>query len=222
MKKKGVSALYPIVEIACASSSPHYLIAVRQAYCSLHECSLEEDIGSTLDMPLRKILVGLVSSYRYDKEVISMALANSEADLLHQAIDKKQLDQDYVVWILSTRNVFQLQATFQCYKQKFGNSITEDIKNCGKGDIENLIGVIIACLGSPERHFAEVVRNSIIGHGTDEDMLTRAIVSRAEIDMMKVKDEYLNMYKSSMDTAVMGDTSGDYRRFLLTLLGAKI
>lgn len=76
-------------------------------------------------------------------------------------------------------------------------------------------------MDSPERHFAEVVRNSIIGLGTDEDMLTRAIVMRAEIDMMKVRDEYFNMYKSNMDNAVIGDTSGDYRRFLLTLLGAK-
>lgn len=97
----------------------------------------------------------------------------------------------------------------------------QDIKNCGNGDIENLMRVIIACLDSPERHFAEVVRNSIIGLGTDEDMLTRAIVMRAEIDMMKVRDEYFNMYKSNMDNAVIGDTSGDYRRFLLTLLGAK-
>lgn len=81
--------------------------------------------------------------------------------------------------------------------------------------------MIISCLESPERHFAEVVRDSIIGLGTDEDMLTRAIVSRAEIDMTKVRDEYFNMYKSSMENAVTGDTSGDYKRFLLTLLGAK-
>ncbi|PKI63012.1 annexin D3 [Punica granatum] len=220
--KRGINHLHPIIEMACAPSSPHHLVAVRQAYCSLYDCSLEEDIGSTLSLPLRKILVGLVSSYRYDKEVISMDVANSEADLLHNAIDKKQLDHDYVVWILSTRNVFQLRATFQCYTKKFGNPIEEDIKNSGKGDLENLLRVIIICLDSPERHFAEVVQNSIIGIGTDEDMLTRAIVTRAEVDMMKVRGEYFNMYKSSMDNAVIGDTSGDYKNFLLTLLGAKI
>lgn len=55
MRKKGINRLYPIVEIACASSSPHHLMAVRQAYCSLYDCSLEEDIGSTLDLPLRKV-----------------------------------------------------------------------------------------------------------------------------------------------------------------------
>lgn len=70
--------------------------------------------------------------------------------------------------------------------------------------------------------YHQVVRNSIIGLGTDEDSLTRAIITRAEIDMMKVRGEYNNMYKSSLDSAVIGDTSGDYKDFLLTLLGAKI
>lgn len=88
--------------------------------------------------------------------------------------------------------------------------------------MENLLRVIVGCLNSPERHFAEAIGNSIIGWGTDEDMLTRAIVTRSEIDMMKVRGEYFNMYKSSMDDAVTGDTSGDYKNFLLTLLGAEV
>ncbi|KAK3422880.1 hypothetical protein EUGRSUZ_G03248 [Eucalyptus grandis] len=220
-KRKGINHLLPIVEIACATS-PHHLIAVRQAYCSLYNCSLEEDILSTISSPFRKTLVGLVSPYRYDKEVVNMDVANSEAALLHEAIERKQLDQDSVLWVLGTRNIFQLRATFQCYEQNYGSPVDEDIKSCGKGDLESLLGVIVRCLDCPERHFAEVVRNSIIGLGTDEDSLTRAIITRAEIDLMKVRGEYNNMYNSSLDSAVIGDTSGDYKDFLLTLLGAKV
>lgn len=65
----------------------------------------------------------------------------------------------------------------------------------------------------------QVVRDSIVGIGTDEDSLNRAIVTRAEIDLSKARFEYANMYKSSIDDDVIGDTSGDYREFLLTLLG---
>ena len=63
---------------------------------------------------------------------------------------------------------------------------------------------------------------SVLGLGTDEDLLTRAIVSRAELDMTKVKFQYAQMYKSSVEDAVIGDTSGDYKNFLLTLLGKSI
>lgn len=74
---------------------------------------------------LLQILVGLVSSFRYDKEVVDMDVANSEAALLHEAIEKKQLDHDSVLWVLGTRNIFQLRATFQCYKQNYGSPIDE-------------------------------------------------------------------------------------------------
>lgn len=220
-KKKGIKHLQVIVEIACASS-PHHLMAVRQAYCSLFDCSLEEDIVSTVTPPLRKLLVGLVSSYRYDKELVDVMVAESEAATLHEAIKSKQLDHDQLVWILCTRNIFQLRATFDYYKQHYGKPIDQDIMNCGNGEFESLLKMVIWCIHFPEKHFAEVIRNSIIGLGTDEDSLTRAIVTRAEIDTMKIRGEYNNMYNSSLDTAVIDDTSGDYKNFLMTLLGARM
>ena len=54
LNKKGVQHLKVIVEIAC-TTSPHHLMAVRQAYCSLFDCSFEEDIASTIPQPLRKV-----------------------------------------------------------------------------------------------------------------------------------------------------------------------
>lgn len=72
-----------------------------------------------------QILVGLVSSFRYDKEVVDMDVAKLEADRLHEAIKTKQLDDDDVVYILGTRNVYQLRTTFECYKQKYGNPIDQ-------------------------------------------------------------------------------------------------
>lgn len=220
-KKKGIKHLEIIVEMSCASS-PQHIVAVRQAYCTLFDHSVEEDIVASVPPPLRKILVGLVTSYRYDKEVVDTDVENLEADRLHEAIKTKDLAHDDVVFILSTRNFYQLRTTFECYKKKHGNPIDKDIEKSGKGDLESLLRMVMLCIDSPEKHFAEVVGTSIIGLGTDEDSLTRAIISRAEIDMMKVKSEYLNIYKSSLDDAVTGDTSGDYRNFLVTLLGGKI
>ncbi|KAA8519167.1 hypothetical protein F0562_013423 [Nyssa sinensis] len=220
-KKEGINEVQVIVEIACASS-PHHLMAVRQAYCSLFDCSLEEDITTNMELPIRKILLGLVSSYRYDREMVDFNVTKLEAAKLHEAIEAKQLDHDNVVWILGTRNVFQLKETFECYKNDYGNSIHQDIEKCGNGLLESILKVAICCIDSPEKHFAEVIRTSIVGYGTDEDSLSRAIVSRAEIDMMKIRGEYFNIYKTSIDNAVVGDTSGDYKDFLITLLGGRL
>jgi len=52
--KKGIKHLQVLVEIACAST-PNHLVAVRQAYCSLFDCSLEEDIIASVAPALRKV-----------------------------------------------------------------------------------------------------------------------------------------------------------------------
>lgn len=72
---------------------------------------------------VEQILVSLVSSYRYDKEVVDSSLANVEAAKLREAISAKKLDDDELLRILSTRNIFQLKQTFQHYKEDYGTSI---------------------------------------------------------------------------------------------------
>ncbi|KAL2979621.1 hypothetical protein AAZX31_13G182000 [Glycine max] len=216
-KKKGTKHLQVLVEIACAST-PNHLVAVRQAYCSLFDCSLEEDIIASVAPPLKKLLVSLVSSFRYDKVAVNLEVAKEEASKLHEAINCKQLEDDHIISILSTRNFFQLRETFACYNNLYGNTLEQDI-NCGNGDLESLLHMVIWCIDCPEKHFAKVVRDSIVGFGTDEDSLNRAIVTRAEIDLLKVRFEYANVYKTSLDDDVIGDTSGNYRDFLMTLLG---
>lgn len=57
-----------------------------------------------------------------------------------------------------------------------------------------------------------------MGLGTDEDSLTRAIVMRAEVDMKKIKEEY-KRFGTSINDDIIGDTSGAYMNFLLTLVG---
>ncbi|RWR79876.1 annexin ANNAT3 [Cinnamomum micranthum f. kanehirae] len=218
LRRKGLKHLSVIIEIACASS-PHHLIAVRQAYCFHYNCSLEEDITLHVAQPLRKLLLAMVSSYRYEREEVDETLAKSEAVTLHDSIEKKKLDQEHVLWILSTRNKFQLKATFNCYRQCYGKAIDQAIKDRSRSDYASLLRTVICCIDSPEKHFAEVVKASVQGLGTDEDSLTRAIVTRAEIDLVKVKEEYLKLYKTRLIDDVVGDTSGDYKNFLVTLIG---
>ena len=59
------------------------------------------------------------------------------------------------------------------------------------------------------------------GLGTDDTTVTRVIVTRAEIDMQYIKAEYEKKYHKSLVDAVHSETSGNYRNFLLALLGPK-
>ncbi|XP_064949705.1 annexin D3-like isoform X1 [Musa acuminata AAA Group] len=242
LKRKGERHLWVIIEVACASS-PDHLIAVRQAYCSLFASSIEEDVAhkitpteplglvmlldiiiigigsSSSNLSFLQLLVRLLTSYRYPEEHVAVELAKHEAAQLFDAVQKKQLHQDEVIRVLSTRNKSQLKETFEQYTEGYGRHIEEDIEGADRSQFASMLKAAIWCIASPEKHFAEVVRRSVVGLGTDEDSLTRAVVSRAEIDMKKVKEEYKKRYNTTLIYDVVDDTSGDYMRFLLTLIG---
>lgn len=54
--------------------------------------------------------------------------------------------------------------------------------------------------------------------GTDEDALTRVIVTRAEKDLKEIKELYQKRTNASLENAVGNETSGDYKNFLLALI----
>jgi len=57
------------------------------------------------------------------------------------------------------------------------------------------------------------------GMGTNDQDLIRVITTRAEIDMYYIKMEFQSLYRTTLEQMITGDTSGDYRHFLLTLVG---
>jgi len=48
------------------------------------------------------------------------------------------------------------------------------------------------------------------------------IISRAENDLMNIKDVYFSKYKRTLEAAIRSETSGDYKKLLLMLVGTHI
>lgn len=121
-----------IVETACVNT-PDELLAVKKAYQARYKHSMEEDIAAHSTGDLRKFLVGLVGTYRFDADDavdIDINLAFSEAKILHDAIVDKAFHHDEIFRILTTRSKAQLNATFNKYKDEFGTSIIKVSNKC--------------------------------------------------------------------------------------------
>ncbi|KAF8009938.1 hypothetical protein BT93_J0805 [Corymbia citriodora subsp. variegata] len=216
--KKSHPDYHVIVEISCIHS-PEELLVVRKAYKLRYKRSLEEDVAAHSSGDVRKLLVGLVGAYRYEGEEINARLANSEADVLHDAIKHKVFNHDEVIRIVTTRSKAQLRATFNRYRDDQGTSITKNILVEHPDDFSVALRTAIRCLNDPKKYFEKVLRNAIKKSGTDEDALTRVIVTRAEKDLNEIKEEYYKRNSVSLDQSVAKETSGDYKAFLLALLG---
>ncbi|XP_064975424.1 annexin Gh1 isoform X2 [Musa acuminata AAA Group] len=198
--------------------------AISETYDRLYNESLLRRLHSELSGDFR----GAVMLWTADP-------AERDAKLAHKALKKKD---DRHVWVIievaCASCSDHLMAVRKAYHSLFLSSIEEDvafkfsetnplrqdISNQGSSQLFSMLKAIVWCLTSPERHFAEVIRSSILGLGTDEASLTRSIVSRAEIDMKKIKEEYKKRYRTTLNDDVIGDTSGYYKSFLLALVGS--
>ncbi|CAD6249442.1 unnamed protein product [Miscanthus lutarioriparius] len=209
-----------LVEIACART-PAQLFAAKQAYHDRFKRSLEEDVAAHVTGDFRKLLVPLVSAYRYDGPEVNTSLAHSEAKILHEKIDKKAYSDEEIIRILTTRSKAQLLATFNSYKDQFGHAINKDLKADPKDEFLATLRAIIRCFTCPDRYFEKLIRLALGGVGTDEDALTRVITTRAEVDLKLIKEAYQKRNSVPLERAVAKDTTRDYEDILLALLGAE-
>nr|CAB3446847.1 unnamed protein product [Digitaria exilis] len=218
---KCIQEEYPvIIEIACANSSAE-LIEVKKAYHVLYKSSLEEDVAARTTGNLRSLLLALVSTYRYDGDDVNMGLANSEAKIAHEAVSNGTTDQGELIRIVGTRSKAQLNATFSCFKDEHSTSITKALPH-GTDPTGYLraLRVSVRCLADANKYFAKVLRNAMRDSGTDEDSLTRVVVMHAEKDMKGIRSAFQRRSTVSLEEAIAKETSGDYRSFLIALLGS--
>ncbi|CAH9091880.1 unnamed protein product [Cuscuta europaea] len=138
--------------------------------------------------------------------------------MLHGAIRKKEFGHEEIVRILSTRSKSQLIATFSRYKDEHGCSITKHLKEDSANKYQTALRATIRCITDPQKYYEKVIRHALAKSGTDEDALTRVIVTRAEKDLREIKELYFKRNSVTLDQAVAKETSGHYQALLLTLL----
>nr|GMD85078.1 annexin D1-like [Ipomoea batatas] len=216
--KKWTSSNQVLVEIAC-TRSPKELIVVREAYHARYKKSLEEDVAQHTTGDFRKLLLLLVTSYRYGGDEVNMTLAKHEAKLLHEKISDKCYADDDVIRILATRSKSQINATLNCYRDEYGQDILKDLEADEKDEFLAILRATIQSLLYPEKYFVEVLRGAINKRGTDESDLTRVVATRAEVDLKVIAEEFQKVNSIPLDRAIAKDTHGDYEDMLLALLG---
>lgn len=206
-----------LVEIACTRSSEE-LLGARRAYHSLYDRSVEEDVAYGVNGIERKLLVALVSSYRYEGERVNEDTAKSEAKTLCAAIKntgkKSPLEDEEVVLILSTRSKLHLKSVFKHYKEISGQTIDEDLV------AESVLKDAVQCLFTPHTYFNKVL-DAAMDPGADENTkegLTRVIVTRADVDMQAIKEDYQKQKGVALKEKIEHIARGNYKDFLLSLL----
>jgi len=171
---------------------------------------------------ITKLLLAFARGNRPEGSNVDRHIALNDAHQLHKVCSGKMGNEDTIIRILSTRSCAQLTATFNYYHQHYGHDFEKALKKDKKdkaGEFEKALWVAVDCLRERAKYFAQELSTALGEEGTDDDTLIRVIISRCEIDMQYIKLEFANESKTSLDEAIGRNTSGNYRNFLLTLIG---
>ncbi|XP_061174954.1 annexin A5-like [Saccostrea echinata] len=153
-------------------------------------------------------------------KLADMKKAKRDAEKLYKAgEDKWGTDEEEFIRIFSTRDYYQLRATWDEYVKLTQRDITNSVDRETSGDFRSGLKAIAQNIKCRPKYFAQRLKKAIKGLGTDDKTLIRIIVSRAEIDMVQIKKEFLAMTDQTLWKWIHDDTSGDYRKVLLALVG---
>jgi len=208
-----------LIEILCRSNAD--IRAIKQEYETVFKGrSLEKDVVSETGGHFERLLRSQVNASREENPNVDMGLAESDAKAIWEAGEKKLgTDESVFNQVLCTRSYPQLKATFVRYQALSGKGILDTIKRELSGDLKEGFAAIVNYCWDPAYFFAERLYLSMKGGGTNDKQLIRNIVTRSEIDLKIVSQEFNKQYGKSLQDFIKGDCAGDYRRLLLAILG---
>ncbi|KAL0979663.1 hypothetical protein UPYG_G00187950 [Umbra pygmaea] len=208
-----------LVEIL-ASRTNNELRDIKKAYKEEYKKELEDDIKSDTGGDFRNALLSLCKANRNEDTTVNQELADNDARALYEAGEKRKgTDCKVFIDILTTRSAPQLRRAFENYSKYSKVDVAKAIDLELKGDIENCLMAVVKCAGSKPAFFAERLNLSMKGKGTRTKILTRIMVSRSEVDLAWIKQEYKNKFGKTLYQDILDDTQGDYEKILLALCG---
>ncbi|XP_006355039.1 annexin D5-like [Solanum tuberosum] len=206
-------------EVIC-SRTPSQIQYFKQIYYTMNGVYLEHDIESRTSDDHKKLLLSYVRTIRYEGPEVDSVLAERDAKALYKAGEKRWgTDEKTFIRIFTESSSAHLASVSYAYKNKYKNKLRSAVKSETSGLFRFGLLSILRCAKNPASFFAKQLHKAMKGLGTNDAALIRIIVTRVEIDMQYIKAEYRKKYKKCLNDAVYSETSGNYRTFLLSLLG---
>ncbi|VDK17866.1 unnamed protein product [Anisakis simplex] len=216
---KGLGTTERILIEILATRNNTELAAIRTEYQKAYGHSLASDVIGDTSGSFRQLLVSLLQGRRSESSWVDFSSAYQEAYKLSEACKRRarNLDADFNR-VLVTQSYVQLRKIFEYFKEMAGYTIEQAITKFFRRDTRRGFLAVVASAVNKPKFFAQQLYASMKGLGTRNNDLIRLIVSRAEIDMAAISDEFEVAYGKTLVDYIRGDTSGGYRDALIAIV----
>uniref|UniRef100_A0A8K9X6D3 Annexin n=1 Tax=Oncorhynchus mykiss TaxID=8022 RepID=A0A8K9X6D3_ONCMY len=137
-----------------------------------------------------------------------------DVEVLRKAMKGFGTDEAAIIEILGSRSNKQRVPMVAAYKTTYGKDLFHDLKSELTGNFEKLA---IAMLQTPAKFDTSQLKEAIAGAGTDEACLIEILSSRSNAEIREINQIYKNEYGKKLEDAIINDTSGHFRRLLVSL-----
>jgi hypothetical protein len=201
------------------SKTPEELKIIENAYKKDTGKDLKTDITKAFSGAIGKNLLNLFVTQRETNPKPNKTSCEKWAtDLSGIDIKKWTEDENLFKEIFIKRSPEEIILIARYYLKITGNNMIDVIEKKTSGKSQILLKEILYNNIMPHERFADKIYIAIKGAGTDEELLSRALVSRCELDMAAIRDIYPTKYKETLKEAIIGDTSGNYQKLCVFLV----
>ncbi|XP_032996202.1 annexin A6 isoform X1 [Lacerta agilis] len=145
--------------------------------------------------------------------------ADGDAKVLRKAMKGLGTDEGAIIEVVTQRSNTQRQEIIQAYKSHYGRDLIADLKSEVSGPLAK---VILGLMMTPAQYDAKQLKKAMEGAGTDESVLIEILATRNNQEIQAINAAYKDAYSKSLEDALSSDTSGHFKRILISLaLGAR-
>lgn len=208
-----------LIEVMCGLSNRE-IRAINIVYGHIFGKTLEDALREDTSGCFKRIMVSLSTGNRDESMHVDMNAARLDAEALKNAgIARMGTDESEFNRILCLRNFEHIKQVAREYEQLTGHTLEKDIKKEFSGDIEDALVAVLRVALNRSEFFARRLHMAMAGLGTNDRDLIRLVVTRCEVDMVDIKEEFQKKYGKPLKSFIKGDTSGDYKHALYALIG---
>ena len=195
---------------------------IKEKFKEKYGKELIPEIKSETSGDYRDTLIALFETERSKNTKADLEACKAIVEELYKAGEGKiGTNKEPFVKYFTTLSAEELMLVGKEYHKSYKKTLINVIDNEISGDLNKLFKDIMYALISPSEFFARQINGAVKGLGTNDTQLIRSIVSRADVDMDMIKKYYKKLFKVDMAEDIKGDTSGNYQKVLLYLIGEK-
>ena len=200
------------------SRSIEDLKLIEEQYNKTYEKDLKTEISNKFKGAVGNNLLNLWNTKRIENHNPDKKECENFANIL---INNKPIDwvenENIFKEIFIERSPEEIVLIARYYLKNTGKNLIDDIENKTDGNNRILLKEILYNNIRPHEIFADKIKKSVKGLGTDEYSLSRVLVSRCDLDMNYIRDMYQTKYKASLKDDVVDDTSDSYQKLCVYL-----